>query len=706
MRTKKFLSLLLSAAMALSLLTATAFAAAPAEEENGFFDFLLGKKYTYLYAALTWDEYWANEKVYAAGSTAASAQLDSHEEHDLGAFDAVSRATANHGLHRGSFQSTAVIYAKDGSTYTVSHWSDDGKTIYLADGTTVGWNRGTITKADGSTVQMDHYEVLGTKYVPVRVATSDLADFCSKYTVVENGGQLVGGYSEKNLTAYTLTAAVDKNTNGLKYATKSGDGYTFSAAHTGTGSGVAEAAQKAADGLTVNLRSGSDVGSFGEFIRVDLNGNYGELGSRMQSVVWTYYGNDSTYTHAKASYGTKFAADNWMHKSMGIQLGLSDSARCQLPEGTDGTGYWTITIRALGYADTVVKFQTTAENLAKHELASDADRAALQAVVAEAQGKAKAAYTADSYASLHFAKEDMDPDYWKDTGLEGDRSAAMYFLRDEDFRQLLRDNGLPEEDYFRPDAPQAVAWDMLDIWRSTEGSKYNKLYHYHLLNGSSLPITGTESSYQPMDGWFTEGDRITRDGTEYVLYYPEDYIDDYYIARSEGEVPDESRAQAVPASEAVLTRSYTVGAIWKKAPDFLGTGDLYLLYPYSMYEAVTGQAPAADAFWFRSSDHAASYESMGQILMELGNSRSELQDPAANGENQRAMVTVVNVFSYGFIILISLISMTNVFNTISTSIALRRREFAMLRSVGLTQRGFARMMDYECIIYGARALLV
>ena len=401
MKLKKFLSLLLSAAMAFSLLTATAFAATPAEEENGFLDFLFGEKYTYLYAALTWDEYWANEKVYASGSTASSAQLDSHEEQDLGAFDAVSRATVNHGLHRGSFQSTAVIYAKDGSTYTVSHWSDDGKTIYLADGTTVGWNRGTITKADGSTVQMDHYEVLGTKYVPVRVADSDLADFCSKYTVVENGSQLVGGYSEKNLTAYTLTAAVDQSTNGLKYATKNGDIRISRACELlASGSGVAESAQKAAEGLTVNLRSGSDVGSFGEFIRVDLNGNYGELGSRMQSVVWTYYGDDSTYTHAKASYGTKFAADNWMHKSMGIQLGLSNSARCQLPEGTDGTGYWTITIRALGYADTVVKFQTTAENLAKHELASDADRAALQAVVATAQSKAKAAYTAASYADL------------------------------------------------------------------------------------------------------------------------------------------------------------------------------------------------------------------------------------------------------------------------------------------------------------------
>jgi len=59
MRTKKFFSRLLSGAVAFGLLPATAFAAAPAEEENSFFDFLLGKKYTYLYAALTWDEYWA-----------------------------------------------------------------------------------------------------------------------------------------------------------------------------------------------------------------------------------------------------------------------------------------------------------------------------------------------------------------------------------------------------------------------------------------------------------------------------------------------------------------------------------------------------------------------------------------------------------------------------------------------------------------------
>ena len=67
------------------------------------------------------------------------------------------------------------------------------------------------------------------------------------------------------------------------------------------------------------------------------------LGDKMQAVKWTYYGNDSTRTKALASYGTKFAADNWMHKSMGIQLGLTESARFdQLSGNADGTGYWSV----------------------------------------------------------------------------------------------------------------------------------------------------------------------------------------------------------------------------------------------------------------------------------------------------------------------------------------------------------------------------
>jgi putative ABC transport system permease protein len=67
-------------------------------------------------------------------------------------------------------------------------------------------------------------------------------------------------------------------------------------------------------------------------------------------------------------------------------------------------------------------------------------------------------------------------------------------------------------------------------------------------------------------------------------------------------------------------------------------------------------------------------------------------------------ILLMSVFTYGFITLISLISIANIFNTISTSISLRKREFAMLRSVGMTPKGFNKMINYESIFYGVKAL--
>lgn len=75
-------------------------------------------------------------------------------------------------------------------------------------------------------------------------------------------------------------------------------------------------------------------------------------------------------------------------------------------------------------------------------------------------------------------------------------------------------------------------------------------------------------------------------------------------------------------------------------------------------------------------------------------------------ESARSMMLMINVFSYGFIILISLICAANIFNTISTNIALRRRDFGMLRSVGLKHKELYRMMNFECLIYGSRSLIL
>ena len=80
-------------------------------------------------------------------------------------------------------------------------------------------------------------------------------------------------------------------------------------------------------------------------------------------------------------------------------------------------------------------------------------------------------------------------------------------------------------------------------------------------------------------------------------------------------------------------------------------------------------------------------------------------DLAASEEGDRNTITIIRVFSYGFVVLISLIAAANVFNTITTNIHLRRREFAMLKSVGMSRSGFNRMMNYECLLYGSRALL-
>lgn len=348
------------------------------------------EEWTYCYVGLTWAEYWAHEDVYNAGNASSSDVLDSKKESDKGGYDVVTRATANHGLHRGSYQCMATIFTTDadgktGPEYKVSHWSDDGKTIYLTDGSSVSWNKGKITD-NGNTYTMSHYKVSGIKYVPVAVKTSQLNDLKAKYQVVENGGTLTGGYTEVNLSAYTATANVTANTNGLKTATENSDGsFSFSARKTGSESGLKDTAIKKVDSdkITVTVQPGA--GSYGEFLRVDLNGDaYGDLGSNMQAVTWTYYGYDDTYSKPLATYGTKFAADNWMHKSMGIQLGLTESIRCQLPEDYDGTGYWKLTISALGYEDFSFNIQATDDNIANAKNATDTEKSDLQKLIDQA----------------------------------------------------------------------------------------------------------------------------------------------------------------------------------------------------------------------------------------------------------------------------------------------------------------------------------
>lgn len=88
----------------------------------------------------------------------------------------------------------------------------------------------------------------------------------------------------------------------------------------------------------------------------------------------------------------------------------------------------------------------------------------------------------------------------------------------------------------------------------------------------------------------------------------------------------------------------------------------------------------------------SSFVSQGFEIVKVSNGRS-------------SVFTIVSIFSYGFIIVITLIGITNIFNTLTTSVELRKQEFAILKSVGMTTNEFNRMIRLESLFMGIKGLL-
>lgn len=352
--------------------------------------------YTYAYAAVPYDEYWKSEGVYLSGSDWKKSSEESdydyvyvyvtdpetgkpttepkvtYQEKDKGAYDAVSRATARHGIHRGSYQQVLTLHTQENKDLEVAYWVS-GTELVLKSGEHVTFKStapastsdpvATITMQNGSEYHMTGSTMTGIKYVPVKVKTSDFAEFAKAYEVTQNGDELTGGYTERKLFGYSgIYAAVDSSTNGLKAVTKSGNSFSFGARQTGKDSGIKGTELKTVDKDNIKVEPQKfSGGTYGSMFRVHLTGSaYGDLGSRMQSVTWQYYGDSDTVLQ---TYGTKFAADIWMHGNNGIQLGLTKSLRAELPAGTDGTGKWVGTIHALGYKDFTFTVNLAAENV-------------------------------------------------------------------------------------------------------------------------------------------------------------------------------------------------------------------------------------------------------------------------------------------------------------------------------------------------------
>lgn len=331
------------------------------------------------------------------------------------------------------------------------------------------------------------------------------------------------------------------------------------------------------------------------------------------------------------------------------------------------------------------------------------------AMLAAVDGVERASYSVTCYYVLRIPQEALDASALR-AGItvdaqelpEGIAGVALQliFLDDAAFAQYCRESGVK-----LTDASFGVLYNRGVRLEREESSSAGTYVSYTLLKTAAIPgsFDSVEIRHE-INGFFCTGER---DANGDYLYLPAEQYE-VYCDTNAPEVRQQMlrTAERIAAADAECVRAFPVGAVTGQTPFGFSSNMPFAVYPYSALERMTGIDPSmrSVSYSFAAPNHAAVFESMKRVLSDAGMETDLLADEAANVEAMRSTVTVVTVFSYGFIVLISLIALANVFNTISTNISLRRREFAMLKSVGLTARGLRRMMNYECIIYGVKGL--
>ncbi len=253
---------------------------------------------------------------------------------------------------------------------------------------------------------------------------------------------------------------------------------------------------------------------------------------------------------------------------------------------------------------------------------------------------------------------------------------GILVLEDKAYREYLEDQGMDAEKYLNPDQIRAVA--------------LNQIYGY-------IP-SQERYRYYPI---------LKEAGCELELLLTD------FPAWKKAITESGESGEEIPRRQFQTSVSVTVDQFMEKAPMNLYAGwggGLVLIFPETVYNALTGgsqryEFPLGRTIYL-TGDHVPITEKIEEMSLGGGwNSQISVYDWAQNHQAQKNMMLTLDVFTYGFIVLISLIAVANVFNTISTGVLLRRREFAVLSSVGMTPKGLRRMLNYECILYGCKALL-
>lgn len=112
------------------------------------------------------------------------------------------------------------------------------------------------------------------------------------------------------------------------------------------------------------------------------------------------------------------------------------------------------------------------------------------------------------------------------------------------------------------------------------------------------------------------------------------------------------------------------------------------------------------SLYIKSTDAEKLESLIKEYLLDENINNYSLFNIETEAKAQRSLIILVSIFLYGFIIVISLIGITNIINTINTNMNLRRRELAMLKSIGMTRKEFNKMINLESIMYSTKALIM
>lgn len=286
----------------------------------------------------------------------------------------------------------------------------------------------------------------------------------------------------------------------------------------------------------------------------------------------------------------------------------------------------------------------------------------------------------------------------------GQRAAAatITYLDDEAFDEYARSIGQDPTSYHDPDHPRAIA---LAQAYGNDGDKYQLLEVLRSTGSINMVAAATVDGTPVVDLGFQEV--IGKNSESHLSFVP-------YVSG------EQDSLRSIEEGSQTLDIAYVsleVAALADEAPMNTSVGDenISLVVPASLAErtCLGGRDPLCYSY-FNSidGDHATLAETLEQRTRDyfLQDTPYKIMGISYNDfieeqDSNQMLATIVNVFCLLFTIILALIAMANVFNTITNSLILRRREFAVMLSIGLSPKQFRRMIIDECLHFGVVGLI-